>query len=120
MISLIPVKCCIQNNHDYIVTYSKGMHKTGHICVECWNKKSEMPWDLQTKKVVHLLQIFTSKIICKNCNMDVTSTMGCNSCHPVTKDSFDDHKEDEELKNKIRICKEQHYATKEKVTEHEY
>ncbi len=91
MSQILIANCCNAVNFDYIVTYNNtDREKTYQICNLCWNKSHPFEFDETTTKNIKIFQIKISKIICKNCNSDVTKTLGCQICHP---ESFPNSKE---------------------------
>lgn len=78
------VTCCDAQYFDYTVTYKKqdGQISTYKVCNTCWNKSYQIKTDEITTKNIKIFQINISKIICNKCNVDVTKTLGCQTCHP--------------------------------------
>ncbi len=84
MSQVLIVTCCIAQYFDYTVTYKKldGQISTYKVCHTCWNKSYPIKSDEITIKNIKIFQINISKIICNKCNIDVTKTLGCKTCHP--------------------------------------
>jgi len=73
---------CCQNKKAYTITYSKKNKEFEiiNICNTCFNieeKSKDYPDTL-----IKPFQINVLKIICNTCNEDVTTSMGCKTCHP--------------------------------------
>jgi hypothetical protein len=72
---------CCQNQKAYTVTCKE---ETFDVCISCFEieQKSKNYPDTLIKP----FQRNTIKIICNSCGNDVTKDMGCESCHPVSKE----------------------------------
>jgi hypothetical protein len=74
--------CCNKKHYDYTVTYDREPKTTMNVCDSCWNESRQFKKDDTTTKSIHVFQLRVLEIICNKCKNDVTSTIGCNSCHP--------------------------------------
>ena len=85
MSQILQNKCCSNTAAAYHIKYENNSKSwEADVCESCFHK--EIKSKNYPDTLIKPYQRDAVQITCITCNSDVTKTVGCESCHPVSKE----------------------------------